>query len=245
MSKKIKSLIIPPSKKCIGLHSFCSICNTSYSDSCKSHNVSILQCPHPEAHYFKGIAHVAGTKNGRKTIKLKTRNVDEAAFEVMSFRQKVKNGEFKTKDSSEKHSVQEVKNEIQNRPTLLIHALGRYIGFLRNENVPEHMIRERNPQYISEVERSLAIVVEGLKRPGRDVTSLTIDDLNDSLIGEIYSFLDNKNYSNRQFNKVCIQLSSWLNWYKEEYDYPIRNWFSRIKKESSFTTLNQFHKRII
>ncbi len=229
MSKNIKPLVIPPTKKCIGLKTYCSFCDTSYSDKCGDNGLPIRQCSHPEATYFKAIIQVKGS-NKRKTLKLKTRNIDEAVLEVMAFRQSIKTGGNKINAVEKKIENKEIQREEINQPHLLVHALSRYVGFLNNEGVPAHRHKERSSEHIKDVERAFKCFVACLKQNGHNISTTSINSINDNLVGEVYTYLTKKEFANRTFNKYLTYYTSFLKWFADEYNYPIRNWFERINR---------------
>ena len=227
----IKPLYIPPTKKWKGLTVFCYKCKTNVSEICKETGKPLSKCSFGDKHHFKVYVHVPGTDNERKTKKLETRDLNEAIKQSIEFAKEIKSGNYKINEVSKGKDKQGIRKEEMNRPVLLIHALARYIGVLNNEGVPAHMYRERSPEHIADVERSLQCPVLCLKENNRNVNSFRIDDIDDAFVGEVYTYLKGKNFSNRSWNKYLSHLSSFLIWYAKEYQFPIRDWFGRIKRE--------------
>jgi len=79
--------------------------------------------------------------------------------------------------------------------------MARYIGFLNNEGVPAHMVKMRSPDHLKDVERAFKVLAESLKKKGHNLTELTVNDINDNIVGQTYSHLENKQFANRTFNK--------------------------------------------
>lgn len=235
----IKPLYIPPAKKVKGLVVFCHKCKTNVFDKCRKSGKSIKHCPNGDRHVFKVYSHIPGTKYGRKTKNLQTRDLDEAIIQALEFEREVKKNIPLNLDQPQKtnETIAEVKIEPRNsntgkiRPNLLIHALARYIGFLNNEGVPPHMVKERSPEHIKDVERSFRLLAESLKSRGHDLTFFSIENINDEAVGHIYSHMEELHLANRTFNKNFSYYTSFLKWYSEEYNYPVKNYFERVQRK--------------
>jgi integrase len=183
---------------------------------------------------------VPGTKNERRTKILDTRDLDEAIIQAIAFKKEVKNNGIQkpiepvqksvpTEIKIQKGIKQKQKN--QQIPELLVHAMTRYIGWLNNEDVPLHRQRIRTYNHIKDNERALKLLAECLKNEGYNLATVSIHDINDKMVGEIYSFLEAKHFSNRTFNKTISHYTSFINWFSDEYNMNMRNWFSRIKRK--------------
>ena len=235
-----KPLYIPPSKKVQGLVVYCNKCKTNVFETCKVSGKSIKFCPNGDKHVFKCYVSVPGSKNERRTKILDTRDLDEAILQAIAFKKEVKSKSIqKSIEPVQKSIPNEIKKqkepkqkqENQQIPELLIHAMARYIGWLNNEDVPSHRVRIRSKNHILDNSRALKILAECLKNEGYNLSTVSIHDINDTMVGEIYSFLEAKHYANRTFNKTIGHYTSFLKWYSEEYNVNIRNWFSRIKRK--------------
>jgi len=239
-----KPLYIPPSKKVQGLVVYCNRCKTNIYETCKVSGKSIKLCPNGDKHVFKCYVSVPNTKNERRTKILDTRDLDEAILQAIAFKKEVKsNGIQKAIEPVEKlesnnstivkipKKKPEKKQEDEQIPELLVHAMARYIGWLNNENIPAFRVRIRTENHIKDNERALKLLAECLKNEGYNFSTVSIHDINDKMVGEIYSFLESKHYANRTFNKTIGHYTSFLKWYSEEYNVNIRNWFSRIKRK--------------
>jgi integrase len=176
---------------------------------------------------FKVYVHVPGSDNARKTKKLETRDINEAIKQAMEFERQVKTGHYKNEIKVEvqpKNSFEEGNKT----PHLLIHALARYVGWLNNEDVPEHLVVERSSDHLKDIERKLELLLTALKHKGYDLSSLRIDQINDKTVGDVYKYLSTEtNYSSRTFNRHFSYYSSFLKWFSEEY-YPVKAWFKRV-----------------
>jgi len=223
-----KPLQIPASKNWKGLTVYCSKCKTNVSETCKENGKPIKQCANGDRHFFKVYVHVPGTKNTRKTKNLETRDINEAIQLAIEFEKSVKGANQEvTKREEQKNEIKEV---VGNKPRLLVNALARYIGWLHNEGVPAHMKKERSLEHIKDVERAFKLLVKGLSSKGQDIRTILVEDINDEIVGQVFSILEEKKFSNRTFNKYFSYYTSFLKFYAEEYNVPIRNWFERVKR---------------
>ncbi len=219
-----KPLYISPTKRIKGLVVYCYKCNRDMVDTCKLTGKSLKLCPNGEKHVYKVIVHIPGTRNERRTKNLETRNLDEAIKQALEFKKEVKEGRYQKTNSTEN-------TKGNNQPQLLIQVLARYVGWLRNEGVPAHKIKVRSEEHIKDVERACKILAQCFKSNGHNLSTLSINDLNDDIVGEIYTYLEDKEYANRTFNKIFGFYSSILKWYGEEYRVPIINWFEEVERK--------------
>jgi integrase len=228
-----KPLYIPSSKRLAGLVVYCRRCKTNMLDVCKLTGKSLKHCPNGNQHVFKIYVHVPDSKNERRTKNLKTRNLDEAIQQAIEFRNEIKRGNNK-KDIDEKPKVN-VNNDIcrenSNQQIKLIQAMARYIGWLNNEGVPAHMVKIRSNEHIKDVERAFKVLAESLKCSGQRISELTVDDINNNVVGQIYSYLEGKNFANRTFNKYFSYYTSFIKWYSLEYDVSIKNCFELVRRK--------------
>ena len=227
-----KPLIIPESKRWTGLKIYCYKCRKTVFDVCKETGKPITQCKNGGRHIYKVYVHVPGTQKQRKTKALDTRDLNEAIKQAIEFSKAIKSGEYES--PKEKVQKQELKKEDQgpNKPILLVHALARYAGWLNNENVPAHMIKVRSQEHIKDVERALKSLAECLRDSGYNLGILTIDEINNDMVGKVFSYLERRKVAPRTFNKLMGYYTSFLKWYAEEFDYPIRNYFEKVKRKN-------------
>lgn len=224
--KNTKPLFIPTSKKWKGLTVYCYKCQSNVSDICKETGKPLNKCQFGDKHIFKAYIHVPGTDNMRRTKKFDTRDTNEAIKETMAFYKEVKNNPTQARRTKKKET-KELINDEQNKPQLLVHALARYVGFLNNEGVPEHRRKERTKHHINDVERASKNLIQCWANSGHDLKTLTVDMINDKMIGELFRYLEDRKFANRTFNKQLTYYTSFLKWYSDEYEIPIKNWFDR------------------
>lgn len=226
-----KPLFIPKSKQWKGLVVYCYRCKTNVKDICKETGKPLKQCKHGERHVFKVYVSVPGTKNMRRTKKLETRDIDEAIKQAIEFEKEVKSGACKAVENFEKNSEVLKESKNLNKPELLIHALARYIGWLHNENVPAHKIKERSDEHIKDVERALKCLGSCLKENGYNIEKTSVKDIDDEMVGIIYNYLIKRKFANRTFNKYFGYYTSFMKWYSDEYDLNTRNYFKKVKRK--------------
>ncbi|MBP6977616.1 MAG: tyrosine-type recombinase/integrase [Lentimicrobiaceae bacterium] len=227
-----KPLYIPASKKWKGLKVFCYKCKTSVSEICKTSGKPLWQCKNGDKHVFKVIIHVPGTNNQRRTKKLETRDINEAIKQAIEFERQAKSEAYQeNKNKALKHEINK-EDQSQNRPYLLIQALARYIGWLNNEGVPAHLIKIRSREHIKDVERALKSLAECLKDNRYNLATCLTEDIDNQMVGVVFSSLEKRKLAPRTFNKYFSYYTSFLKWYAEEYDCPIRNYFEKVKRKN-------------
>ncbi|MBP7166589.1 MAG: hypothetical protein KBB64_02920 [Bacteroidia bacterium] len=186
---------------------------------------------------FKVISFVPGTENTRRTKSLKTRNYDEAVKEAIRFHKEVKQQtnqelmqtEIELPDKRTIHIATKV-----SRPTLMIQVIAKFVAHLRGENVPAHLRVDRSEEYLKDVERHFERMVACLTKNDIETDSFFIEQVNDDVVGKLYSFLiQEQKYSNRTFNKAIGYYSSLFRWYTEEYNIPLRNPFDKIRRKKT------------
>jgi len=224
-----KPLYIPPTKRLKGLVVYCYKCKTNMIDICKETGKSLKHCPNGDRHVFKVYIHIPGTRNDRRTKNLDTRNLDEAIKQAIEFRNEVKNNSQRIVNDENVNKERIVEKKL---PVKLMYAMARYIGWLHNEDVPAHMVKKRSDNHIKDVERAFRVLAEGLKNNGHKISELTVDDINDNVVGQTYSHLENKKFANRTFNKYFSYYTSFLKWYSEEYNYPLKNCFEKVQRKN-------------
>ena len=231
---KNEPLYIPPTKRLGGLLVvYCRLCKTNIYDICKKSGKPIKYCPNGNHHSFKCYVSVPGTKNERRTKILETRDLEEARRQALEFKKEVQGNTYQENNLPvlKTNNFKEKNTQENNTPHLIVHAMGRYIGWLHNENVPAHLIKERSTEHIKDIERAFKSLAECLKDSGYNLGTLSVEDINDEMVGRVYSYLENKKFANRTFNKHISFYTSFLKWYSDEYNTPLRNWFERVKRK--------------
>jgi len=225
----IKS-IIQKIKNVKGLFLYCPECNTTVIEHCKKTGKPLTQCIHKDKLRFKSIVSVPGTENDRRTKLHDAKNPDEGIFQHLEFKKEVKSGDHQRQDNGN-FKENKITEQDEWRPVLLVHALARYVGWLSNEGVPAHLVKIRTQDHIKDVERALKCLVACLKESGYNLSTLTIDEINNNLVGKVFLYLERRKFSSRTFNKYLSFYTSFLTWYDEEYDYSVRNYFARVVRK--------------
>ena len=228
----MEPLFIPPAKRIrgLGLCVFCYKCKTNVIDICHEKNVSLKKCPFGSSHVFKVYKYLPGTTQ-RRTLKLETRDPNEAIKQAIDFGEKTVSENNFVEPISTKNQASD--NQQKSHAPLVADSIEEYITWLGGENVPEHLKRFRSAHHIGEVERKLRIFKKCLEKNGYDLSSLTMDELNDKIMGEFYQYLkEQERFGSNTFNKHLSYGTSWLKWFSNEH-YSIRNWFAPVKRRKS------------
>lgn len=227
-----KPLVIPKSKKWPGVRVVCLECGTLVYDVCKKTGKPLTQCPHGDRHRFKLIEYIPGEKYQRVTKNLETRDIDEAISEAIKFRREVKSGVYQSSRKKDQKQEESKMDQIPNIPFLLKNATSRYIGWLRNEEVPAQFVKTRTREHVSDVNRALEFWTKCIAKNGYREETTTIEDINNKMVGIVFQALENRGFAPRTFNKYMSYYTSFLTWYAEEFDTPIRNYFEKVKRKN-------------
>ena len=231
MSRPVKPLIIPKSKKVrgLGLTAYCRMCDTGIGEVCKETGKPLQHCPHPERHVFKCFIKVPGTKNQRRIKILETRDLDEAIKQAIEFKQQIRSEGARGK--MEEYPETRIKPGSKPIPTILINAMARHISWLTGEDVPEQIQRPRSKKHLKDIEHAYMTLVACLKAKGYNIEQLKISEVNDDIVGVVFRFLKDKQFAPATFNRYFVHYKSLINWYREEYDQPIRNPFKKVIRQ--------------
>src|SRR5262249_38142972 len=151
----------------------------------------------------------------------------EVIIQAMEFYKEVKENHLSAMPVIENRPQK--RNVTPNVPHLLLHALSRYAGWLRNENVPFHRKIEKSPEYIEDIERKLKLFVLSLKGVGRD--GIRVDEIDDNDIGHFTELLKvERKFSNETVYKHFSYCNSFIKWFSNQY-YPVKNYFEGMSKK--------------
>lgn len=213
-------LYIPPNKRVKGLVVYCYLCKTNITSGiCKTTGKSIKQCSNGDKHVFKVYVSVPGTKNERRTKKLETRDINEAMKQAIDFEKEVKENIYQRGASigiNERKIEKSVKQKI---PDNILNAMARYIGFLYNDSeiVPAFKKEIRSKKHVEDVERNFKYFVVSLRENGYDLNKLSLDEVNDQVIGKFDNYILNElMLSNSSYNRAMTELASLYNYYINE-----------------------------
>ncbi len=226
--EKIKPLYIPKSKKWKGLTAFCYKCKSNVTEICKKSGKHISLCKNGQNHVYKVYVYVKGEKNQRKTKSLETRDINEAIKQAIEFENEIK-GQIKAEKKVEKK--QTLTNELKNQPVFLVNAMAKYISWLNNEGVPAHRVKERSKDYIRDIKNAFIEFSHCLKENKFKLPTVTIDDINDDMVGLLFEQMEKSGMANRTFNKKIGYYTSFIEWFKEQYNYQGRNYFETVSRK--------------
>ena len=228
MMENFKPLYIPKSKRWKGLTVFCYKCRSNVKEICKKSGKHITKCKNGRNHIFKVYVYVNGEKNQRKTKCLETRDLKEAIQQAIEFENEIK-GKIKAVKKIEKKET--ASNEIKSQPVFLVNAMAKYLGWLNNEGVPAHRMKLRSDDYIRDIQKALIEFTHCLKVNGYNLPTVTIDDINDDMVGLLFEQMESSGMANRTFNKKIGYYTSFIEWYKEQYNYQGRNHFEKVTRK--------------
>lgn len=221
---KTEPLHIPKNKKIPGLVVYCIGCNTNAYETCKKTGKSLKTCQSGEKHRFKLYFQPKGSSK-RITKTFETRDLDEAITQAITYKKEWGEKNVLVKTESENKLITNKPEKEQTKPYWLIHIMAGYIGFLNNEGVPSHRVKERSKAHIRDVEHAFKVFCECLSANGYSVNSIRYDQINDKIIGELFTFLtEEKQFSNRNFNKYFSYFTSFSSWAKKQ-GYSTQNLF--------------------
>ena len=92
--------------------------------------------------------------------------------------------------------------------------------------------KKREAREVKDVERAFKSLAECLKGNGYNLATFMVEDINDKVVGDVYTYLEQRKFANRTFNKYFSHYTSFMRWYAEEYDCPIRNCFEKVRRKN-------------
>ena len=145
--QNIKPLVNPKDKGFKGLVIFCKDCRKEIrNDLCSETGKSIKKCPHLDRHIYKYYVYIPGT-NEKKTINIEDRDFEIAQGKALKFKEYIRSGSYKSL-SNNLNKEEKLKKEC-----LLTDILDKYLSWLRNEDVPAHLRKERTTDHVKDVAR--------------------------------------------------------------------------------------------
>ena len=221
----VKPLHVPKTKQFKCLKVMCYQCNTFVYDVCRQSGKALAACKHPDKHRFKIVAHVSGTKHGRKTKVLDTRDFNEAVKETIAFTDALKSGGAPR--TSPGADAKRTRKET-NKPELLIEAIARFISLMHNENVPGHLVEERSARHLHDLEYSYTQLVRTWQGKGYDMETMRPEDADDDAVGVVHNaFIHEKRYAATVYNRYMANYKRLFAWLRKTYGLA-DNPFERI-----------------
>lgn len=244
-------LFIPPSKRIRGLKIHCYTCGTTVDGVCKKQNTDIKYCKSGANHVFKVFAHVPGTANERRTKTLTgVRDLNEARRLALDFQREIKDEANSVPVTTRSLALKEKQQAIAVSDNLA-ELMARYIGYLHGdpEIVPAFKRKKRGAATLKEMERTFLRFATAAKENDRDVSVMSIDEIDNALIGEFYEYLiEDLELGNAGYNRAITNMTSFYNYLISE-GYTTRNPFTAIIrkpiKENIFTIEEHQFKELI
>jgi len=222
-----KKLAHSKSKQVPGLTPYCLACQRNLSgEHCPKHKVKIEKCPETESHIYKVYVHKPGTKNSRMTRNIGTKNFEEARLLALQFRAEVKAGYVEPRHIAQ--PLQNLQNDAGSMPLSV--AIAKYIAHLEGGSDYSDYHRTRSKPYIDSIKLACKVLIKSLSNDGTG-NDLRMGDINKSHLDKIYILLKAKKFKNRSLNKYFGIFRSLFKWYKEEFNYAGKNWFSIYEKK--------------
>lgn len=228
-----KPLHIPATKKLKGLKVHCYACGTTVDGVCKSSGKDIQLCKSGEDHVFKVFAHVPGTANERRTKTLTgVRDLNEARRLALDFQREIKE-EANSAPAAPRSSALKEKPQAIAVSDNLAELMARYIGYLHGdpEIVPAFKRKKRGAATLKEMERTFLRFATAAKENDRDVSVMSIDEIDNALIGEFYEYLiEDLELGNAGYNRAITNMTSFYNYLISE-GFTHRNPFTAINRK--------------
>lgn len=139
---------------------------------------SISKCCHKEKHRFN-LTVCVPSSNSRRMKTIKTRAFTEALVEMENFK----------KELSETNYQKPKQIILQNKSNLLIELCADYLDFQSGENTPNHLVRNRSKDHISDCKRSLERLCISLSKKGYNLEILEINSIGDDEVGVFHDYL--------------------------------------------------------
>lgn len=183
-------------------------------------------CKHPiEKTAYRAIIIQPNSNGKRVTVTLKARSYDEAIKELIDYRTDVYNGI--NKDTIIKQKA---------NPQLLIDCMAMYIDYLSDIDVPEHKKKHNSQGYIASKNSFFQNFIKFLIEHGWNMENFRINDINEKVISDYYSYLKEKTKSNYTFNHNVKAMRALMEFLITEMHYQIINHFKEIRLKSEKST---------
>lgn len=232
---------IPPKIKHPGLKIRCTKCDTYVTKKCLENGKDLAACCSPERLEYRSVIHVPGTKHGRRVKTHHTTNLNEAIIAHLQFEEEVKAAGLPTRRMTavfspavQQHTVplpvaQPVPlPTLQTQPHLLVEWAARFVAFMRDVDVPNHLKQKLSGEYLEEIEREIKRMCVCLARHF-DLATYSLEQLDDTAVGYVCDYLvDVKKYANRTFNKHMTTYSAFYEWWQKKTRQAGENFFRKV-----------------
>lgn len=217
-------LKLPNKKRLPGMYLYCNTCKSHYSnDSIKSTTGKCKgKCITNNTVIYKAKIHIPGTKFGVKCKNLTAKNFDEALIEFIDFKAMISANDYQNI----------IKKDAINTPHLIIDCMALYLGFLRNEGVPEHKIKIRTEKHIDEVQRYFKYFILALKDEKYNVAILKFSAIDENIVGAAHKYiLTKKHFWNKTYNKFMGIMRIFFTYTNETHSFGLKNPFKGVYKK--------------
>lgn len=220
----------PPGKNSSGLVIWCGHCKRQIGGAlCKGNdrqnNRPLSSCEHLDKHQYKVVVRLRGDKKKKKTKNLETRNLEDARIQASVIKKGIKGNLIQPASK-----VIPIREQISEHPLLLKDSLAEFTSFLNDANLPERRRKNRSKEYLKDIDRALEFLMQTLVNKGYNRETITVGDINDQVVEDIYSALYDKNFSGRTVNKYISTYFSFMKHYNK-YHFSVINYFSHSARE--------------
>ena len=215
-------LQIPKKYRRIGLYVYCNKCK-GYSNIKTGILRKTEKCHHPyESQVYKIRVHKPGTKRNYKALVLITKNVKEAEQQRLLFIKLLKEHDYNLASIETENRV-----DIYSMP----YQIDKFLRFLDNEDVPEHLQIHLSKGTINDYERNFKYFFESLIRSKISVNSIKVTEITDKYVGIFHSYLINKPVSNKTYNNIMSSLNVFFKHMIEHEHLSINNPFLNVQRK--------------
>ena len=214
-------LKIPEKYKRCGIKLKCLKCKIQLNDKCGETGKSAVSCKHQDKHRLNLIVCIPGTKSGRKSRILETRDFDEALRELSKFREECKKQGY--------HKVTIPKKGIQT--TNLKELAASYLDAISGVNTLSVLIRHRSKEHVDDSTRVIQRFFIALKKRGYNIQALTtIGDVETTVFHEY--LLNDLQLGPFAYKRHMAVMKTFFNWLIRVKDKQILNPFNHIELHS-------------
>lgn len=216
-------LKIPEKYKRCGIKVKCLKCKWQIKNKCGDTGKSVVSCKHQDKHRLNLILCIPGTKGGRKSRILETRNFDDALRELSTFREECKKQGY--------HKTTVPPKGIHT--TNLKELAASYLDAISGVNTPAVLIRLRSKEHIEDSTRVIQRFSNALKKRGYNTQSLCITKICDEETSIFHEYLLNDlQLGDFAYKRHMAVMKTFFNWVIRVKDKQILNPFNHIELHS-------------
>jgi integrase len=209
---------LPKKRRPNGLFLFCNKCKRHFTDDNQLKHGK-MECENGSFLNYKAKIHVPGTLHNVKVKTLKATNFNDAIVEFNDF-----------KISLERYGYNQIKLVKKNTPSKLIDCMAEYLSFLKDENVPDHKIKNLSSDHIKEVIRYFSYVLQVLTSNSINLEEFQFEAIDDDLVGQIHNYLKReKKYQASTYNKFMTCMRTFTRYINEKHGLKGLDFFKGVK----------------